>query len=117
MPDKLQVRFSDVLDECELPADLVGFDCGEPPCIGAMRISDPTALRSPASRCQLWRKRLGPGTSLKHVRASCGDGRIENIAFFHIAWGELNRAHGGNLQTRIERRRKRIESAWECLPP
>ena len=37
-PDHFQATFAQVLDELEMEAELLGFDCSEPPCIARLRM-------------------------------------------------------------------------------
>jgi hypothetical protein len=116
-PEQVQSTLSDVLDGCELPAQLTGFDCQEPPCLAVMRLNDPGAFRTGYKHCPQWNERFGGKYSMKNIRAPCKDGRTETIAIFHMVWDDLNESPGENLHKRISRRREMIESGWKCLPP
>jgi hypothetical protein len=116
-PEQVQSTLSNVLDACELPAHLSGFDCHEPPCLAVMRLDDPESFRNGYKRCPEWNEHIGSRYSMKNVLASCGDGRTETIAIFHMVWDDLNKSQGENLHKRISRRREIIESTWKCLPP
>jgi len=116
-PEQLQSTLSDILDACELPARLAGFDCHEPPCLAVLRLDDPESFRSGYKQCPDWNEHIGGRYSMKNMQASCGDGRTETIAVFHMVWDDLNKSQGANLHKRISRRREIIESTWKCPPP
>jgi hypothetical protein len=103
------------LDECEISANLVGFDCEEPPCLAVLRLVSKDHERNRLSECPIWQQHYGPRITQKHIRIECGDGRTEDVAFVHNFWDSIYAIHGGNLHKRIEQRRKQIESSWQCL--
>lgn len=114
-PEEFQNIVSRTIDECELPLELIGFDCHEPPCLAVMRILSPEL--NILNTCPVWNNTYGDKINQRHATMDCGDGRTERAAIVRSIWTDAAAADPFNNAKRIEQRQKAIISGWQCLPP
>ncbi len=138
--EQFQATFSQVLDELMANAELVGFDCFEPPCIAKLRVGANARVSVVKSKTWLENFRTGPRESFLYI--DCGDGREEVVQLVEPLWDpdhdlkkmtkeelskwgkakykrltEENRSEEEkSFDLRRSRRREKIKENWKCAP-
>ena len=106
------------LQDCDVPAELVGFECGEPPCVALLRTSDDGWHDALVNNCATWTEAYGTTVSMDTGRADCGGGDEEAYALLspydHEWREELDKEESGNLGDRLQERWAAIKADWEC---
>lgn len=118
-PGVFQRAMQDVMQDCE--AELVGFECDEPPCIAMLRNDDPGYLGPLVERCLGWVEQFGDRSSGLHTNIDCGDGHSERVHLispppFGVLFAEDDDEARTNYAKRRRLRYKQIELGWECAP-
>ncbi len=81
--EQFQAIIAQALDELQAPAEIVGFDCNEPPCIVKLRVLDGSNIK--INKSDAWRKNFR-GRTATLVNVDCKDGRFERINLFAPSW-------------------------------
>jgi hypothetical protein len=127
-PKNYAREFARALDACQVPVDVVGYDCTEPPCYAVLRrdelaFSSSDELWSTISDCEYWQDRYYPGVGMATDSVDCGDGREEGILLLSVQpredpnWltdPDADRAVLANSAKRFDLRKKAAEEAWRC---
>lgn len=117
-PGVFQRTMGDVMQDCE--AELVGFECDEPPCIAMLRGDDPQYLGPLLERCPGWAEQFGERSSGLHTNIDCDDGRSERVYLVSPSPFGVLFADDDEVRTNFGKRRRlryqQIELDWECVP-
>jgi hypothetical protein len=123
-------KFRDVVDRvqetCDLPGELVGMDCEEPPCIAVFRLNE-NQVRSSAwyygragtPACETWEKEYTRGMFLLPTLMDCPRGGREWFAVLapSFYWKGAAQRDIENNGKRILTRAKGIKDKWRCSAP
>jgi hypothetical protein len=104
--ERFQAIVAEALDELQAPAELVGFDCSEPPCIAKLRVLSGSSVGFSGSKA--WKKSFGRGHGGSQVSVDCGDGRAERIQLVVPLWDGKNDPATMSLEEHSEYQRKRF---------
>ncbi|MBN2494291.1 MAG: hypothetical protein JXR96_06870 [Deltaproteobacteria bacterium] len=137
-PEQYQSIVSRALDQGEIGADLLGFECREPPCIAILRSHDQSARMLPITRTEIWRQSYGGSVRSGYAGfIDCGDGRKERIELISPYWDwkvdpkkmgpdyysnpmrsqtAAEAAREENRAKRLQARWEEITSSWRCQP-
>ena len=114
--DQFEGNVRAALAECDVPADLISVDCGEPPCLAAFRGRDPSWRSKLVNQCPAWSSLYGSSTTDVGGVAECGDGRTESVSLLGPSmdlptdpsdpWAGIKWAQA---------RQQPVIDAWTCL--
>jgi len=125
-----QEKFRDVVNRvqktCDLPGELTGVDCGEPPCLAVFRLEE-DQVRSSAwyygqagtAACQAWEQAYTRGMYLMPTPVNCPGGGREWFAVLapSFYWEGAAQRDIENNGKRIVTRAKHIKDKWQCSAP
>jgi hypothetical protein len=127
-PDNYAREFARAVDECDVPVDVVGYDCSEPPCYAILRrdesdFSGSAAWWNTMNECPYWQQRYARGVGMSTDSIDCEDGHLEEFTMLAVApvddpdWlisAASDRSELENFSKRIEVRRRSARDAWHC---
>ena len=116
-PELFKMKVAEAMTDCQ--ADLVGFECDEPPCLALLRGHDPGYNGSLNARCPGWVTHFGETSSGYHTSIDCGDGRTERVHMvspfpYGTLFAEDDDEARSNHRKRRQQRYAQIELGWEC---
>ena len=112
-PENFQAWLAESLDACEVPAELLGYDCGEPPCIARLRVQRSDWLWKLIRDCPSWTTHYRRVPRLHRFMAPCGPEGQESIVLLSPHWkdypGEIDQ-----LDKRLQSRWVQAQESWTC---
>ncbi|MFT4977626.1 MAG: hypothetical protein ACI8S6_003533 [Myxococcota bacterium] len=126
-PDRFEDNVARFFDQCDIPADLAGFRCEEPPCYAMMRrdelnYREDDPWRVALDACQPWQEVYGPDLSLATHTITCSDGHQEGFTMlapspdWMFDWeDEPERAEA--QMRRFDARLRQAKEDWLCTDP
>jgi hypothetical protein len=122
-PDKfteagLRASMQTALESCDVPAELVGLECAEPPCIAMLRTTSDGWHDALVNSCPAWNDTYGTTVSMDDGKVDCGGGESESVALLspydHEWREELDKDASGNVGQRLQERWTAIRGDWDC---
>lgn len=118
MPDSFQRNVNAAIEACSPPAELVGVDCSEPPCMALLRTAGDRWYEALVNSCAAWSDRYGSAVTLATVEVTCGDGRTESVAMLSPYWEAIvspsDPTARENMRKRLRVRRAQVRAEWVC---
>lgn len=112
-PENFQAWLAESLDACEVPAELLGYDCAEPPCIARLRVQRSDWLWKLIRDCPSWTTHYRRVPRLHRFMAPCGPEGSESIVLLSPHWkdypGEVDQ-----LDKRLQSRWIQAQESWTC---
>ncbi len=112
-PENFQAWLAESLDACEVPAELLGYDCREPPCIARLRVQRSDWLWKLIRDCPSWTTHYRRVPRLHRFMAPCGPEGSESIVLLSPHWkdypGEVDQ-----LDKRLQSRWIQAQESWTC---
>jgi len=111
-PSEFRANVRQAVEECAPDVEIVGFDCGEPPCLVHLRGGDEGWWDRLINRCPRWVDPYGDAVSRASGTADCGGGSEER---YEIVGPTLEQPDAGqDGARRWEQRVERARFEWEC---
>ncbi len=112
-PQGFQDLLARSMDACEVPAELVGFDCEEAPCIAMLRPAGRGWIWSLIRDCPEWAERFRRVPLRTDFWADCGPGETEHVVLLSPFWADFP-GDRENLDKRLGARFSQIRERWRC---
>jgi len=112
-PQGFQDLLARSMDACKVPAELVGFDCEEVPCIAMLRPGERGWIWSLIRDCPEWAERFRRVPLRTDFWADCGPGETEHVVLLSPFWADFP-GDRENLDKRLGARFSQIRDRWRC---
>lgn len=110
-PDVVKEHIERAIKECDVPVDLIDWDCSEPPCLARMRSRGDWYMRLVG--CPAWTELYDNWTSMANDTIDCPDGAEEmGMISPYIEWLDENQQE--NWNKRFQARIQRAKETWPC---
>lgn len=118
-PGGFEEQVKRAVDECQPDMELVGFDCGEPPCLAIFRDRGGGEGALTSEDCPAWREPYGDWKTSSSDVVDCPDGVSERVLLLGSArthdWvDEPDGAGRGNGMMRLKSRSRAVMEEWVC---
>lgn len=112
-PAGFQDLLSRSLDECQVPAELVDFECAEPPCVALLRPQRRDWIWSLIRDCPSWGEHFRRVPLWTDFQVDCGGGQSEQAVLLSPFWGDYP-GDREDYAKRLASRWQEIRSQWRC---
>ena len=100
-PDAVMERVRRVFSECDVPGDLVGFDCDEEPCFSIIDATgNATAVGDAVVGCPAWKDAWGTGVGSANRPVECRDGTRRTLLMLSPGSGPVTEEERAELLAR-----------------
>lgn len=113
--ERVEATLEEAIRSCQLPVDLLGLECAEPPCIGVMRDAPDGQTWQSFGECSAWSSVYLGNNTVHSEKVVCADGSEERVLLVQPDWLDLRESVGDEeWKRRNNARRERIVSSWRC---
>ena len=113
--ERVETTLQDAIRACDLPVELLGLECAEPPCIGILRDAPDGQTWQSFGDCAAWSGVYEGNNTVHSETVECADGSVERVLLVQPDWLDLRESVGDEeWRRRNTARKERVVSSWRC---